>query len=55
MMHFIESTTEALPRHTSYSGFVFQGSQVGKCKPWDIHMHAMFRNPSEPWRTHLKG
>ena len=28
---------------------------MGKCEPWDIHMYAMFWNPSQPWCPHLSG
>ena len=35
--------------------YLFQGTKMGKCEPWNIYMHAMFRNPSESWSAYFTG
>jgi hypothetical protein len=32
-----------------------QGTAMGKCEPWNIYMHAMFRNSSGSWGAYFTG
>lgn len=34
---------------------LIQGSKMGKCKPRNIYMHAVFRNTSKSWSAHIEG
>ncbi|TXG54180.1 hypothetical protein EZV62_019436 [Acer yangbiense] len=42
------SKEELNAKHSKQSSCVFIS---GKCEPWNIYMHAMFKNPLESWST----